>query len=61
MSNGIQEDGEQVKERTANTPTGGDSTGNEESNCEFDVVNSLHFCNIGCTSSDLVEHFINTL
>ena len=33
MSNGIQEDGEQVQERTANTPTGGDSTGNEESNC----------------------------
>ena len=61
MSSGNQEDeadGEQVRERTAITLTGGDSTGNEESNREFDMVDLLHFCNLGCTSSDLDEHFI---
>ena len=41
MSSGNQEDGEQVQERTVNTLTGGDSTGNEESNREFDVVTFL--------------------
>ena len=51
-------DGEQVRKRTANTLTAGDSTGNKESNCEFDVIDLSYFCNTGCTSSDLDEHFI---
>ena len=48
-------DGEQARERTANALTTSDSTGNEEPNREFDVVDLLHVCNIGCTSSDLIK------